>query len=87
MPVLKDGTLDFICDYDDGIDRIDQPLLTGINGLDIYSRPYGAVIAAGDEEIHIEIIDGTALTLNDFISLDSIFEPVDKTRGFGGGGA
>lgn len=73
---VADGTLDLIRDYQDGLDRIDLSLLTGINGingLDIHPRSYGAVIIAGGEEIRIETADGSGLTLNDFSSLDFIF--------------
>ncbi|MBL4749652.1 MAG: hypothetical protein JKX71_03545, partial [Amylibacter sp.] len=73
---VADGTLDLIRDYQDGLDRIDLSLLTGINGvgdLEIYPRSYGAVIIAAGEEIRIETVDGTGLGLNDFSSLDFIF--------------
>jgi Ca2+-binding RTX toxin-like protein len=73
---VADGTLDLIRDYQDGLDRIDLSLLTGINGingLEIYPRSYGAVIIAAGEEIRIETADGSGLSLNDFSSLDFIF--------------
>jgi len=65
----EDGARDTIADFQLGFDRIDLSdfsQTSGLGGMTITSRTWGAELRVGDEVLEVRSHDGTSLSANDF---------------------